>query len=216
LPSHTVDGELLAQADSASGFQQFALLLPLVVDVLGEDGEHRLALPGAVGHAFLDASAPDVKPAQICVADRAGSRPLSPTLRLGYCPGVNVRVEGPHHHDRGVHMLAGFAIRTDCEPFPPVGDGLLVQPETSLVGADLFDHLPEQLHQVVYQRLERGVVDLRPAAGDVVDKQIADIRVADLMAIDEVVNAALAADNGRGECKSNGPVSHSALSHIRW
>ncbi|MGW7059556.1 hypothetical protein ACWGHM_13585 [Streptomyces sp. NPDC054904] len=109
---------------------------------------------------------------------------------------MNIEVEGSHCHDRRIDVQAGVAVRADRKPLLPVRDGVLIQPEIGLFGANLLDHLPEQPDQVVHQRLERGVVDLHPAARDVVDKKVADVMVTDLVAVNELGHAALTADDG--------------------
>ena len=58
-----------------------------------EDGQQRLAVAGPGSHAFVQLPSLPVCPAQLLVADWAGSDPLGPPFGLRCGPGVQVQVE---------------------------------------------------------------------------------------------------------------------------
>ncbi|MEU2288570.1 hypothetical protein ABZ614_42950 [Streptomyces sp. NPDC013178] len=67
-------------------------------------------------------------------------------------------------------------------------DDLFTQPQVGLVRVDLLDDLPEVPDQIAHQVVQAPVVNLDGAAPDVVDHRVADLAVAQLVPVDQVVD----------------------------
>lgn len=145
-PCGSLEGEVPARSGRRSGVQQGTVPLPLFVDMPGEDRQQRLAVPGAAGHPLVDLPAALVEPAHILIPDGIGSGPDAPAFWFGDRPGVQVKIESPDREKRGFDIDAGFPAGKNLQPFLPLPDGLLGQPQVCLLRVDLLDRLPEQLH----------------------------------------------------------------------
>src|SRR5438128_5679341 len=64
-------------------------------DVLDQQWQERLALPGAVRHALHCATTTHGAGPHLPLGDRTGSDPAGPALRLLGRPGLHIEVESP-------------------------------------------------------------------------------------------------------------------------
>ncbi|WP_254647905.1 hypothetical protein [Streptomyces sp. GbtcB6] len=90
-----------------------------VLQVFHEGVQQRLPLPGAVVHAFLDASFADPVAADLGVGDRTGRHPDRPLLGFRRGPRLEICVEGADGPKNGVEVALPFAVDADCDPLAP-------------------------------------------------------------------------------------------------
>src|SRR5215469_13718806 len=184
----STDGDGLAVCSGNSQCEEFTKAVVPVSHVLHEGAQQRLALAGAVVHAFLDASFADPVAAGVGVGDRAGRHPDRPLLGFRSGPRLQIGVEGADRPQDGVKVAASLAVGSDCDLVTP----LLVEPgvdaQVRLAGGEPLDGSPEVAGQVPGQVVQRRVVQLRFSAFQVSDKQVPDPGMADLVAVDQLLD----------------------------
>jgi hypothetical protein len=131
-----------------------------VLHVFHEGAQQRLPLPGAVVHAFLDASFADPVAADIGVGDRAGRHPHRPLPGFGGGPRLQIGVEGADRSQDGIEVAAAFAVGADRDLLTPPLVELAVDAQAGLTGGELLDGRPEVAGQVPGQVVQRRVVQL--------------------------------------------------------
>jgi len=119
----------------------------VLVDVLGEHRQKRLALTGPVGHPLNDTAAAAVVTTEFAVADWAGHGPACPPLRLGDRPALQVKIKGADSQLQCVEVLPGPPVRQDGDLGLPLLVGSLAEPQITLSWVDPFDGGPEQAGQ---------------------------------------------------------------------
>ena len=174
LPGDALNDEPVAEPHVPGRIKEGAQMLPVAGDVLRQQRQQRLAIAGAVGHAFSQAPAAETEPTQAGVTDWAWSDPACPSFRFSGRPRLQIQVEGTDSQKRPVDVCARFPVAANKQPLLPFLNGLFVQAQVSLAGIDFFDDLPEVLDQVPDEVVQGRVVDLERAAANVVDQQVTD------------------------------------------
>lgn len=198
-----VVSELLAGRGLPRRGEKAFKITVVLVDVLGEHRQERLALTGPVGHALHDTATAAAAAAEFAITDRAGHRPARPPFWLGDRPALKVKVEGADRQLQGVEVLPGPPVRQDRGLGLPLLVSRLAQPQITLGGVDPFDGGPEQAGQSLGESFGGGVVDAGRTAGDVVDQQVPHLGIRNLVAVDHLGDRARApvgrpAHRGRG------------------
>ncbi|UQW99248.1 hypothetical protein [Streptomyces sp. RerS4] len=102
---------------------------------------------------------------------------------------MEVDVEAAHGQQDRLEVLAdlGLVFLRVIEVRPPLLVDLWAEDEVLLTGIDLLDAHPEEADQVPGKGSQGDVVGVRPAPSEVVDQQLADVRVLDRIAVDELL-----------------------------
>ena|SRR5438552_14692036 len=95
------------------------------LDVLDQEWQERLALPGAVRHTFHGATTAHGAGAYLPLGDRAGSDPAGSALRLLGGPGLQIEVEGPDSDQNPILIQPRSAVVQVADRFAPLLVGRL-------------------------------------------------------------------------------------------
>jgi hypothetical protein len=145
-----------------------------VLHVFHEGAQHRLSLPGAVVHAFLDTSFAVPAAADIGVGDRARRHPHRPLPGFRGGPRLQIGIEGADRSQDGIKVAAAVAVGADRDLLTPPLVELAVDAQVGLARGDPLDCRPEVAGQVPGQVVQRRVVQLGFASFQVSDEQVPD------------------------------------------
>ncbi|CQR61872.1 Hypothetical Protein sle_24110 [Streptomyces leeuwenhoekii] len=196
--------ELLAVGGLVGAFEQEPALVVAGLDVLDQDGQEGLALPGAVRGAFGALPPADAQAVEFTGRDGTRCDPGRPTFGFVSSPGVQVVIEAPDGDDDVVLAHPVGAVVLEPDRLAPACVEVRCDPKALLIGVELFDLHPEVLDQQERELLQAGVVEIGATPTEVVDQQTPDGLVADTVLVDELLDGPLASHHRRPHGRRRG------------